>query len=639
MIEILNLLKKIEISEDAIKIYTSCLGKSPLTYNELFSLVSDMPFEDFKDIIDELVQNDLIIQIHPKAGLIMHYLAIPPIKSLLSFYSNYAAQAKLVPDTISDLLIKSLNKTFKEDEAIEFNSISERFQEFFKDFVESAFIEKQDVEEIMEEFEQVKEIKENVLEIKKALSPLPQKLMNAVAPQFKSLADDLKESNKKIIAIVKTLELKKKENRVINLFETLLKEQLPLIENLTSEVEESVKKEINEVEEKTKNSIIEPIENKIEETLLIGNDFKLLYLNVISNYEIKLKEFQKKLLEKKENFKKNLEKTLTLISENSIEIVKNSTKELLVFGEIIENLLEKFDIKEIYSKNISIDDLWLVNSKSKVLEEINNIIMNSKNDLVIIIPKIEKYLNIISLQNLPKSLSIRIASSDPYTNSLVKEFQEIENLEFRTINRDDFFGVKGDDNQILICLEKEDSEDPLNDLVGIGSNFNPIVNILKQIIEANWIAAQAKNVPTVKTIPPIQISPVKIPPPQKIPRQTEIDVASETSKLEPAINTEQTQGGYVSQVYPKAGDRLGMEINTAFNLVIQKLNTITGTDLSNELQKISDFILEKRGFSVTLHKLRNLINKYKNQLSPIISQNDKNQLFEELEEIKIRLLK
>lgn len=638
MIEILNLLKKIEISEGAIKIYTFCLGKSPLTYNELFSLVSDIPLEDFKDIIDELIQNDLIIQIFPKAGLIMHYLAIPPIKSLLNFYSNYAAQAKLVPDTISDLLIKSLNEIFKGDKAIEFNSINEQFQEFFKDFTESAFIEKQDVEELMEEFEQFKEIKENVLEINKALSPLPQKLMNAVKPQFKSLADDLKESNKKVIEIVKTLEFKKKEEKVINLFKTLLKEQLPLIENLTSEVEESVKKEINEVEEKTKNSIIEPIENKIEETLLIGNDFKLLYLNVISNYETKLKEFQKKLLEKKENFEKNLEKTLTLISEKSIEIVKNSTKELLVFGEIIENLLEKFDVKEVYSKNISIDDLWLVNSKSKVLEEMNNIIMNSKNDLVIIIPKIENYLNIVSFQNLPKGLSIRIASTDPYTNSLVKEFQEIENLEFRTIKRNDFFGVKGDDNQIIICLEKEDSEDPLNDLVGIGSNFDPIVNILKQIIEANWIAAQPETVRTVKTISPIKISPVKIPPPQKIPSQTEINVAPETSELEPTIDTEQTQGGFVSQVYPKAGDALGMEINTAFNLVIQRLNTITGADFSHALQEISDFILEKRGFSVTLHKIRNLINKHKNQLSPFISQKEKNQIFEELEEFKRRLL-
>ena len=211
----------------------------------------------------------------------------------------------------------------------------------------------------------------------------------------------------------------------------------------------------------------------------------------------------------------------------------------------------------------------------------------------------------------------------------MKEFQEIENLEFRTIKRNDFFGVKGDDNQIIICLEKEDSEDPLNDLVGIGSNFNPIVNILKQIIEANWIAAQSETVTTVKTIRPIKISPVKIPPPQKIP---------ETSELVPSIDTEQTQGGYISQVYPKAGDALGMEINTAFNLVIQRLNTITGTDFSHALQEISNFVLEKRGFSVTLHKIRNLINKHKNQVSPFISQKKKNKIFEELEEFKRRLL-
>ena len=99
-----------------------------------------------------------------------------------------------------------------------------------------------------------------------------------------------------------------------------------------------------------------------------------------------------------------------------------------------------------------------------------------------------------------------------------------------------------------------------------------------------------------------------------------------------------TEGGFVSKVFPKAGDEVGMEIHNAFNLLIQRVNTITGIAFSIELQKIADLILEKRGFSVTLHKIRALINQYKDQRSPFISQKEKNEIFEEIEEFKKRIL-
>ena len=200
--------------------------------------------------------------------------------------------------------------------------------------------------------------------------------------------------------------------------------------------------------------------------------------------------------------------------------------------------------------------------------------------------------------------------------------------------------MKGDNNKIIICLVNKGSKDPLDNLIGIGSNFRPLITILTPIIEASWATAsgetvspQKKKKHAKKKVPPQKMPRIEKTETQKIPFAYEAPVESVETQT-----TESTQDNFVSNIYPKPGDEVGMQINTAFDLLIQRLKTATGEEFSNELQKIADLILEKRGFSVTLHKIRSLINKYKEQLAPIISQKEKDEIFEEIEEFKKRLL-
>ena len=88
---------------------------------------------------------------------------------------------------------------------------------------------------------------------------------------------------------------------------------------------------------------------------------------------------------------------------------------------------------------------------------------------------------------------------------------------------------------------------------------------------------------------------------------------------------------------PQVGDEAGILINTAFNILIQNLNNMKGQDFSTELQKIADLILEKRGFSVTLHKLRSLINKYRFS-DLLLGEDDKNQIITNIEMWKRKLI-
>ena len=78
-------------------------------------------------------------------------------------------------------------------------------------------------------------------------------------------------------------------------------------------------------------------------------------------------------------------------------------------------------------------------------------------------------------------------------------------------------------------------------------------------------------------------------------------------------------------------------VNDAFNDLIKKLDNIKGEDFSRELQKIADLVLEKRGFSVTLHKLRSSINQYR-YTENLLGELDKKQILANIDEWKKKLV-
>ncbi|MFX1393414.1 MAG: hypothetical protein ACFFAH_07555 [Promethearchaeota archaeon] len=635
-------LKQLQLSDVAIKIYNECTLKPPLTYNELYSLVPELSPDDFKNLIDELFDHDLLVQIMPqKPEILVHYFVLPPIKSILNYYLNFPSSFNNIQEIIHSKMKNSLSLIFEESEVIEIDSIYNQFREIFKDFSEDTLIQKQDVEEVIADFEKFKETENILSELKEILPDISQKVIGILLPQITKLLKELLKLKFNIIDKMKVLELKKKEEEVINIIEDLFKEEIQKrIEDLILNIKESIQEEFKKIEDLIEEITIEPIESKITESYQYVNDFKLLYLNVISNFERKMNKVQKMILKKKENYEDNLQKAEELILDYINSMIRDSMNQISVLNKLMKNIIHQFEDKSFYSKKMSIDNIWLIKSKARILEEITNIITNSKMEITFIIPKIETYLNIIQFQNLPNNLRIKIASSDPSTNSLVKKFKEIRNLEFRNFQNENRILLKGDNTHIVIGMVSEDTDDPLENLIGIGSNFKPLISILAPIIEASWAAGRSETVITKKEIfpPKIKAPPQKMPPIEKTENHKVPFIYTTPSKYAKKESIEFSQDTSVSNMYAKPGDEAGMQINTAFNLLIQRLNNISGIDFSKDLQNIADLILEKRGFSVTLHNIRSLINKYKEQLAPIISEIERNEIIEKIEGFKKRLL-
>ena len=688
-------LKQLQLSDEAIDLYNKSLGKSPLTYNEFYSLIPNLSDDNFTKVLNELKSSNLIVEIAPhpqKPEILLQYITIPPFTPFLTYYTNINANLSNIQDAVQGLVINSLNKIFREKERnkIELDTLYNQFQEIKKDISEDSFIQKQDVEEIVGDLENLKEIKKVLSSLKEVEENLHKRIKGITQTEFANLIKILSKIKTEINNNIRLLELKKNEAKVINIVEDVFKEKLnQLVQDFSSKLSELIKEEFKHFEDPLNKIIVEPINSIIDDIFRFQNDFKLLYLNVINDFEIKINKIREIIINNKLSLDNGLKNLENLISENLNEIIKDSINQVSGLNKPIENLMQQFLKKIMSSERMNIDNIWVINSKIKINEEILNVLSNSKEEVILIIPKIDNYLTIKQFQNLPQNLKVKIVSSEPHTNSLVKRFKEIPNIEFRTLKNENVIAFKGDDNLIVISVIQKDSKDPLNDNIGLASNYKPLINILNSIIRTTWTAAEPDfGTPSMHKMQP-QASPIRAPsqiktspiptvkssissktqpaiqkptPPEKTHLvstvkqhlQSEIDkktqdiekIITNTTPMAKISSTEpnmkqisgepQKIGNYISKHYPKAGDKVAMQINAALNVLLQQLSVIKGEDFSIELQKIADLILVKKGFSVILHDIRRIINDYKKKEAPL-DDNDKNLIFDVIESWKQRL--
>ena len=659
-----NFLKKFQLSDDAIKIYSESLGKDPLTFYELYSIVQNISQNDFEDALTQLINGGLLIQLVPKKQeILLHYLTIPPIFPIINYYENINANLKGIKDSIQKLIKNTINQTFQQNEIIQSDTIIESFQDIRKDIEEDTIIQKQEVEDIVKAMEELKSLTKDI-------SELDQQIKIVTQTNFANLMKKISGIKSEITTEINNLEFKKHKEEIISIIENNFKEKLDkLVQEFSTELHEVIEEKFE--------STSKPIEDLINATFQYRDDFKLILLNLLSNFETKMNKIQETLKENRDLLSDELGKLRIKLHEDMNVVVQNSVDQVSGLNKPVENIMREYFQEMRSSDKIVVSDIWTINSLTKINEEIQKFITTSQEELIIIVPQLENHLAAEQFEKIPRSLKIKVASSEPHTNSSVKNFQSITNLIYKTLENENLILLKGDNNQIALGLIQESAQDSLNDFIGIASNFPPIVELLSPIILHLWEEAysdsfygsqkvqtqggktqgvkkmESKTYQKVKPITSAQFQSERIehkqkdilkdqpqerkeeihPKPQKVPSilpdaQEQVDAIKQ--KLQAKLD-------FVSSSKRKKGDEAGLLINTAFNNLINKLNNIKGEDFSVELQKIADLILEKRGFSVTLHKLRSLINQYRFN-DQFLNESDKKQIIENIENWKEKLV-
>ncbi len=626
-------LRKLQLSESAIKIYLKSLGKTPLTYYELYSIVPKVSTNEFKEIVNDLLNSGLLLQQEKKKKEILtHYLPIPPILPILNYYENITANLPTIKNSIQELMINSINEIFKKNKGIELDTILKTFQEIKKDIDEDSIIERQEIEDIVREMELLKELNKDMLNLYQNIKGVTQKIFSDLIKTINSFKTDLIEG-------INSLEFKKHKQEIIKTVEKIFK----------GKFESMVKDFINNIQNLIANKLDETsqlFENTLKKVFQYREDFKIHLLDMLSNFETKMNKIHELIKENKEDLFGGMKNLEIKIVENLNSIIQNSINEVSSLNNPIEHVLKKY-FQEIVSSDSTINNIWIINSVTKINEEIKKIINNSKEEITIIIPNLENYLSIEQLKEITSNLTIKIASSEAHTNSLVKKFKNINNLTYKTLQNDDLILAKADNDQIVIGI-KQDSKDILSNFIGIGSNFEPFITLLNPVLQSIWehaytdtFYAAQKAKTKISTIIPSDLQDKKEATkikkiPKKISEKQNVSPPPLNGQIKDLKKKLQEKIDFLSAVHPKTGDNAAVLIDTALNNLIQKISNLKGNEISKELQNIADLILEKKGFSVTLHKIRITINKYKNK-STLLDENDKKDIFQEIETWKQKL--
>ena len=669
-----NFLRKLQLSDFAIKIYLKSLGKQPLTYYELYSIDPSMTSDKFNEILNELLNAGLLLQqVYKKENLLTHYYSIPPILPILNYYENIDANLVNIKNSIQKLMITSINEIFKNNKVIEMDAIVASFEEKKKDIDDDSIIQKKEIEDIVESMEVLKELKTEMVSLQKEIKGITQTKSSSLVKSINSFKTEL-------IADINALEFKKHKQEIILIVENKFKERIQnILDDFISDLRELIEIKLLET---TKS-----FENLSNLMFQYREDFKMLLLNMLSNFETKMNKIYDLLNENKEDLDAHLKNLEIKIVEKLNSIIQNSIDEVSGLNKPIEEVLKTYFQEIPSSENFIINKVWIIRSVTKINEEIQKIIAAAQENLTIIIPNLEFHIAIEQFKDIPTNLKIKIVSSEAHTNSLVKKFKEIKNLEYKTFENENLILLKGDTNNILIGI-KQDSTETLNDFIGIGSNYESFIALLNPIVKALWKQSYsdtfyaAQNVKTqapypkptssfkLKTI--TQKFPKKIEPkvtskkiskevqtPAKTTKSTSVQITIKKSKKvdkipkevpkKPSVSIPKIKGQiedlkqklqekieFLSAVHPKEGDKAGLVIDKALDELILKIHNIKGDEFSKGLQVIADLILENKGFSVTLHKVRGVINKYKEKLD-LLEEEDKKEIFQNFEEWKQKI--
>ncbi|MFX1275635.1 MAG: hypothetical protein ACFFAT_11390, partial [Promethearchaeota archaeon] len=457
-----NFFKQLQLSDNAIKLYVKCMGESPRTYGELCILLPDLSPEQCEKTIGELISFGLLRQIESEThDVLTYYQTQPPISQILHHYENISTNLNKMKVAIQHLIKNTINIVIKEKNEIQLDTVFNELKEVIDDINEDTLLQKQEIEDIVLGIEGINIIKELFLDFKK--------ITNAtIQNELTRLIKTLPTFKVNIIEKLHLLELKKKEELVINLLE---EEFNSYSENLTEDFTSTF---FNIIEDNFK-STQGAIEKSINTMFQYRNEFKMLLLGMISNFEQNMNKIFEMIGENRDN----LESGLSILENNIItkinSIILKSIDQVSELNNPIIEVLHQYLEHIINQKQLGIGNVWEINSKVKINEEIINIINNSEENFTLIIPKIEDFLSIEEIQNLPSHLKINIASSDPSTNSRVKKIQELKNLQFKQLQNKNIVICRSDDNLIVLGIILEGSSDPLNDFIGLGCNYPPLI--------------------------------------------------------------------------------------------------------------------------------------------------------------------
>ncbi len=465
--------KLLNLNNLTASIYFQCLGKIPLTLNEIRSLKQDISMEIINGIIDELVDKNLIIVINPENPQILrHYFAVPPFFLI----ENNIAQIKndfMSKEGYAQQKIRANNEIiFLKEHNIELDDINDNFLNLQKEFENNITLIKEDLNKLSK-------LGYGGIETTDFLGQYEEELKKIISSELASI-------------VVTLLQLKREvQDRIIDAgithiqwdsIKNSIKDVLALRTHEKSlEINEIITEEFKELREKAGDILQERYDQKSQK------------FEILNSLARKFQSLHDSLEAKRNTLNVDLKNMEQLVNSRMIEtfqdLTKNITNNVLFIDVFLKIILQSYSGINLFS----FEKFWLINSQAKINQEISNILANSRREVLIITTKIESFINKEELLTSSKKLKMKIASSNSHDDDIIQELIKNDNIRCRRLRNKNIVGINGDNSVAIVGIIQEKERDKLKNFIGFGTNHKPLVDLLDLILFGKWEEAKPQK--------------------------------------------------------------------------------------------------------------------------------------------------
>ncbi len=371
-----EILKLLNLTDDAIKIYLECYNKDFLTLDEIASFIPLIPKDNIKNLIQELINNKLLLKTNPENfKSLEYYRTIPPFSTMSSLIKADVYQDNY---NIKEVIKNSISDIFAKENTLEIDTLYDKFQKF-KDDIE------RDSEEIKKEISDLIDDTDKQKSSFAFLSDYENELKNLISSELASIVIILLQMKDDFQSKLKDLGITQNQWQAIK---DDIKNILAMgTHKKALELSEIVSEEFAEI----KNELVKSTDNSCKSQF----EQNSIYLGILNLFKNEIFKMDKIITTKKETFDFDSKKLQHILTERLVNSFSEFFKNITSGFQVVEKTLENLTLRFIKENKSIVEHFWPIKSCLGIKQEISSLLNEANSEIIIIVPEIEGFIPLV----------------------------------------------------------------------------------------------------------------------------------------------------------------------------------------------------------------------------------------------------
>ncbi len=462
------------LSEDEIDIYLHCVDKLPLTIGEIRSFKSTLSEADLLRTLESLVRKKLFKKITFKTPeSLVYYATVPPLSAIETNIAKVSNDLSETEGNIKAKLHDIIDQVIEKENKIELDTVYMDFKKLLDSVEKDAVSIKQEVKELVEP-EGKKSDFEGLLENRE------KEIQNMINSQIAGI-------------VVLVLQLKNEirdkaisfgiNDQQWNAIKDDIKNALAQgTHEKAQELNDIISEEFRDLKNALKETVSQKFKSQIEQNSI--------YLGILNMFRTELIKLNKVILLKKNNIESDLKTLNKSISSKSLEALQKINSKFVEQLKKAENFSQQIQKTLFEQKENLPPDFWIITNQARLREELTTLITNSKEELIIGVPKLQVFFQLNEINKATKGLKIKLVASDSHKSDLVKELVKKENIDYKRLKNNATIFFKSDNSYIGLGGYQKQEDEAVPEVTGFSSKSTKLISLITPLIIEKWNEAK-----------------------------------------------------------------------------------------------------------------------------------------------------